>query len=41
MPLSTNILQLAKAYPESVFPSREARTRLSSPAMSHFESLLE
>lgn len=41
MPFSTDILMLAKAYPESVLPDGGAHLRLSSPAMSHFESLLE
>jgi uridine kinase len=41
MPFSTNILMLAKAYPESVLPDGAAEAPLSSPAMSHFEALLE
>jgi uridine kinase len=41
MPLSTNILQLAKAYPESLLPDRVERNRLTSPEMSHSESLVE
>lgn len=38
MPLATDILALARAYPESVVPLDPSRTRLVSPAMSSFES---
>ncbi len=41
MPLTTDIVILSKAYPESVTPVDTIRTHLSSPALSAFRSSAE
>jgi uridine kinase len=38
MPMTTDIIALSKAIPESIFPIDAGRKRLASPAMSQFET---